>query len=121
MNVVERGFEAAVDAVGELVHHLFAAGLLHAADGFDFVGLIALALGEFDDQVVAEDAAGRHVAALGFGLPPLPQLADDRQAAAGEVADARDFPPPRPVARLAQLAVARWPFLRRTIRRVCTS
>ena len=110
-----------MDALGKLFHHLAAAGLLHAADGLDFVGLVALALGELDDQVVAEDAAGRDVAAFGLGLPPHPQLANDRQAAAGEVADAGDFAPARAVARFAELAEPGFRFPRRTRRCGSTS
>ena len=95
---------------------LLAAALLHAADRLDLVRLIALALGELDDQIVAQHAPRRHVAPLGLCLPPHPQLADDRQAAAGQVADARNLPPPRPVARFAQLAEPSGRFPRRTTR-----
>ena len=66
---------------------------LQAADGENLIGLVGLALGDFDEQVVAEESLRRLVQPARFVLPPEPQLADDGQVAGVERADPRDATP----------------------------
>ena len=96
-------FQPARDAVGNLVSISLLHAAVHAADGANPLDAVALALGQLDDQIVAQHAPRRHVAPLGLARAPHPQLAHDRQAARRQIAQARNPPPPRPVARILHL------------------
>ena len=89
--VLER--EGLFDALRELGQIALDIAALHAADGADPLGIGRLAFGDFDEQVIAEDPAGGLIAALGFGIAPVRQLADDGKCTRRQAGDAAEPPP----------------------------
>src|SRR5262245_19363817 len=66
--------EGALHALGKTRQKTLYIAALHAADSADPLGIRRLALGQLDEQVVAENSAGRLITALSFGIAPVRKL-----------------------------------------------
>ena len=72
-------FQRHANAGGYLVHGTSQIAAVKTSHVANVLGIVRLALGQLDDKIVSQNVSHGAIAARGFVLAPLPQLASNGQ------------------------------------------